>query len=154
MDIGPVFYDPNSSILISIKKLIGFGEDYNAFDFDLIVHINSMFSYLRQLGVGYDRHFYITGANETWREFWGDMEPNHMALTLLYQKTRITFDPPASGVLHEALERQIKENEWRLWMESEERRRRYGFDECCCSDKDGGDIDDDELDEWYLKDSI
>lgn len=154
MDMGPSLYNPKESILISIKKLIGFGDDYNAFDYDLIIHINSMFGYLRQLGVGIDRHFYITGANETWEQFWGGMEPNNMAITLLYQKTKITFDPPTSGVLHEALERQIKENEWRLWMESEERRRCHDCDGCQCSEKDDEDIDDDEFDEWYLKDSI
>lgn len=139
MDMGPVFYDPKYSILISIKKLIGFGDDYNAFDFDLIVHINSMLSYLRQLGVGPDRHFYITGASETWGDFWKGEEPNLLALTLVYQKTKITFDPPSSGVLHEALERQIKENEWRLWMETEERRRLNNA-LCCCAGEDDGDF--------------
>lgn len=120
-----VIYKPDDSILYSIKKLVGFDKDYGPFDIDLVTHINSMFSYFCQLGVGPNKEFNITGPSETWSDFWGDEEPVALARTLMYQKTRITFDPPTSGVLHEALERQIKENEWRLWMIAEERRNFY-----------------------------
>ena len=40
------------SILTSIKKLLGITEDYEHFDEDLIMHINSVFMILSQLGVG------------------------------------------------------------------------------------------------------
>lgn len=40
------------SILTSIKKLLGITEEYEHFDQDIIMHINSVFSVLTQLGVG------------------------------------------------------------------------------------------------------
>ena len=40
------------SILTSIKKLLGITEEYEHFDQDIIMHINSVFSGLTQLGVG------------------------------------------------------------------------------------------------------
>ena len=40
------------SILTSIKKLLGIAEEYQVYDADLIMHINSVFSILTQLGVG------------------------------------------------------------------------------------------------------
>ena len=133
------FYDPKSSILLTIKKVIGYTDDYNAFDFDIMVHVNSSLSELRQLGVGPDEEFHITGYSETWEDFWKDVEPNLLAVTLVYQKAKITFDPPTSGVLHEALERQISKNEWRLWMDFEERRIK-------CAAVEPGDSDADDPD--------
>lgn len=42
----------NDSILTSIKKLLGIGEDDTSFDTDILLHINSTFSVLTQLGIG------------------------------------------------------------------------------------------------------
>ena len=50
------------SILTSIKKLLGIAEDYNQFDQDLIMHINSVFSILNQLGVGPSEGFSISDS--------------------------------------------------------------------------------------------
>ena len=47
------------SILTSIKKLLGIAEEYEHFDPDLIMHINSVFSILTQLGVGPSEGFSI-----------------------------------------------------------------------------------------------
>ena len=40
------------SILTSIKKILGITEEYEHFDPDIIMHINSAFMILNQLGVG------------------------------------------------------------------------------------------------------
>ena len=48
------------SILTSIKKLLGLAEEYEHFEEDLIMHINSVFSVLTQLGVGPSEGFAIT----------------------------------------------------------------------------------------------
>ena len=42
----------NDSILNDIKKLLGIMESYEHFDADIIIHINTAFSTLTQLGVG------------------------------------------------------------------------------------------------------
>ena len=57
------------SILTSIKKLLGIAEEYNHFDQDIIIHINSVFSVLTQLGVGPANGFSITDKDATWNDF-------------------------------------------------------------------------------------
>lgn len=115
------------SILNSVKKMIGFSEDYDVFDPDLIMHINSAFSVLTQLGVGPKNGFSISGADETWSLYFAGQEPIEMVKSYMYLKVRLLFDPPNVGVLHEAMERQVQEFEWRLnvaaddwtWLEEE-----------------------------------
>ena len=51
-----------NSILNSVKKLMGLTEEYKQFDEDLIIHINSVFAILYQLGVG-STPFSITGES-------------------------------------------------------------------------------------------
>lgn len=109
------------SILLSVKKMIGMDADYNAFDIDLIIHINSVFTVLNQLGVGPKEEYSINGPEETWNDFWKgtDDPPINLVKTYMYLKTKIIFDPPDSGVLNEALERRIAECEWRLNVQAE-----------------------------------
>ena len=47
------------SILTSTKKLLGITEEDISFDLDIIMHINSVFAILTQMGVGPDEGFYI-----------------------------------------------------------------------------------------------
>lgn len=107
------------SILNTIKKLIGTDIDYGVFDIDLVVAINSAFMILNQLGVGPDKPFSITGPNETWKDFFGEEEIFALAKSYIYLRTKLLFDPPASGVLHEAVERQISEFEWRIHIQAD-----------------------------------
>ena len=63
--------DMTESILTSIKKLLGIDEHYTQFDSDLIIHINSVFSILRQMGVGPADGFTITDEDQEWKDFLG-----------------------------------------------------------------------------------
>ena len=47
------------SILTSIKKMLGLSKDYTQFDDDIIMHINTVFLNLTQLGVGPKNGFVI-----------------------------------------------------------------------------------------------
>ena len=47
------------SILTSVKKMLGIAEEYDHFDADLIMHINSVLTILGQLGVGPAERFFI-----------------------------------------------------------------------------------------------
>lgn len=106
---------PEDSILNTVKKMIGLDKSYHAFDMDLIIHINSVFMILNQLGVGDDKVFTIEGEKETWEDFFKGSEENPtLTKSYIYLKVKLLFDPPSTGVLHEAMERQIKEFEWRL----------------------------------------
>lgn len=104
----------NSSILTSIKKLLGITEDYSQFDADIIMHINSVFSTLMQIGIGPKSGFSITGEQETWNDFIGDNKKQQSVISYVYLKVRLLFDPPSSSVLVSAINEQIKEFEWRL----------------------------------------
>lgn len=108
------------SILTSIKKLLGMTEDYTHFDTDIIMHINTVFMVLKQLGVGPTRGFSIGDEYATWDEFIPPEDENFEAVkTYMYLKVRLMFDPPTSSALIESINRQISELEWRLNIEAE-----------------------------------
>lgn len=111
----------SESIFLSTKKMLGIADEDKSFDDDLIMHINSVFSILNQLGVGPTDGFVITGPEETWDEFLIDDKKNRLQVikSYMYQRVKIIFDPPSTGVLNEALERQIKELEWRIYVQSD-----------------------------------
>lgn len=102
------------SILISVKKLLGIAKDYEHFDTDVIIHINSAFSILTQLGVGPPSGFIVSGADTKWNDFISDLSQIEMIKSYVYQKVRLMFDPPASSAAIDALQRSINEFEWRI----------------------------------------
>lgn len=102
------------SILNSIKKMLGPSYDDDGFDTDIIIHINSTFTTLRQLGIGPEKGYRISSPDNKWSEFIKDDEMLDSVKTYIYLKVKLIFDPPLNGTLYEAFERQIKELEWRL----------------------------------------
>lgn len=106
--------DMMDSILTSIKKLIGYPEDYEQFDTDLIIHINSVFTILNQIGVGPINGFSIKDKSTTWSEYTGDTVLFDSVKTYVYMKVRLVFDPPSSSFVLESIKAMIKEYEWRL----------------------------------------
>ena len=109
--------DYTESILNSVKKLLGIEADYSHFDPDIIMHINSVFSILTQMGVGPATGFMISGNTETWSDFIAeDFALYSMVKTYVYLKVRLMFDPPISSAAIEAINRQISELEWRLFV--------------------------------------
>lgn len=108
------------SILTLTKKLLGIEEDYTHFDTDIIVHINSAFMSLNQLGVGPAEGFLIKDNTALWSDYLGvDSKKLEGVKTYIYSKVRLIFDPPATAAVLEAMERQIQELEWRLNIEME-----------------------------------
>lgn len=102
------------SILSSVKKMIGIREEETHFDPDIIMHINSVFMILDQLGQGPTSGFAITGSNETWDDYFGENTSNEAVKTYIGQKVKMIFDPPTSSALLDALKGCINEFEWRL----------------------------------------
>lgn len=107
------------SILISIKKLLGITAEYTQFDADIIMHINSVFMVLNQLGVGPEDCFRIEDDLPVWNDF----IPNNLELdatkSYMHLKVKLLFDPPASSTVVEAIKQQITELEWRLNVQAE-----------------------------------
>lgn len=102
------------SILTSIKKLLGIAEEDTNFDQDLIMHINSVFMILTQLGVGPSKGFSIKDENDVWSDFIPEQSPLEAVKTYVYMKVRLMFDPPLSSAVVDAINRNISELEWRL----------------------------------------
>ena len=108
------------SILTSIKKLLGISEEQTEFDADIIMHINSVFDDLKQLGVGPEEGFIIGDDSAVWTDFISDPKKMQSVKTYMYLRVRLIFDNSTlnSSVLA-SLERQIKEYEWRLNVSAE-----------------------------------
>lgn len=110
----------SESILISTKAALGIDANYDAFNDQIIMAINTALSVVYQLGVG-DEPKQITGVGEVWSDIIGDDKALNIVKTYVYLKTKIVFDPPTVGVLHEAMERMLSELEWRINVQVEGR---------------------------------
>ena len=106
------------SILTSIKKLLGITEEYEHFDADIIMHINSVFMILTQLGVGPSEGFSITDKTATWDEFIPDSQLESVK-SYMHMKVKLMFDPPLSSAVMDCMNRMISEFEWRLNVAAE-----------------------------------
>lgn len=107
------------SILTSIKKLLGIAEEYEQFDVDLIMHINSVFLNLTQLGVGPKDGFIIEDETAEWTDFIGDSAQLQAVKSYMYMKVKLLFDPPLSSAVIDSTNRMISEFEWRLRLAAE-----------------------------------
>ena len=107
------------SILTSIKKLLGITKEYEHFDVDLIMHINSVFMALTQIGVGPPEGFVINDEDAIWSDFIPDPLKQQAVKTYVYLKVKLIFDPPLSSAAITAMNEQLKEYEWRLNFNAE-----------------------------------
>lgn len=109
-----------SSILLSTKKILGLDPSYDAFDLDVLTHINTAFAILQQLGIGPEDGFMIEDSTTQWDEYTEDELFLNMVKTYVYLKTSVLFDPPTTGFLIDAKNKQVAELEWRLSISREE----------------------------------
>lgn len=111
----------NESILVSVRQAIGLGEEHTFFDPTLIMHINSTFDVLHQLGAGPLAGYSIEGDQETWNDYF-ENEPKNVIQFIksyMYVAVKLLFDPPQNSFLVKQLEDQKKEYEWRINVAAE-----------------------------------
>ena len=108
------------SILTSIKKMLGIAEEYTHFDADLIIHINSVFAILTQIGVGPSEGFSIEDNTDVWTDFIQDNKKLESVKSYTYMKVKLLFDPPINSSVIESMNRIISELEWRILISGEE----------------------------------
>lgn len=108
------------SILDSTKKQLGLGADYDVFDQDIVMHINSVFLNLQQLGIGPVEGFMIEDADATWDSFLGEQILLNAVKSYIYLKVKLIFDPPSASFHIASIEKQISELEWRLLLVRDE----------------------------------
>jgi hypothetical protein len=107
------------NILASIKQMIGCETEYDHFDHEIIMCINSAFSILKQIGGGPQDHaFRIIDGSEVWDDFISE-DPDDLVKNYVAIKVKKMFDPPSNSFLMTALNEQEKEYEWRLNVSAE-----------------------------------
>lgn len=106
------------SILDSIKVLLNVQYYDEAFDKELIMHINSVLMICSQLGIGPAECFSITGSTETWDQFLNGRTDVEAVKNYIYMKIRLIFDPPTNSFTLDAMKRMVEEYEWRLTIQT------------------------------------
>jgi hypothetical protein len=107
------------SILDSTKKALGIAPDYDVFDVDILMHINTVFTVLSQLGIGPEDGFLVEDAEAVWEDFLGTGKQLNSVRTYVFLRVKILFDPPGNSFVMNALNEQIRELEWRLSVQRE-----------------------------------
>lgn len=103
-----------NSILDTIKKMLGVGEDYTAYDTDILVSINSSLMVLSQLGGGPPGGFQIASKEDTWSDYSSDELEIAASKTFIFLNAKLVFDPPSSSTVLEAYRRTTDELSWRI----------------------------------------
>lgn len=114
----------DDSILDGTKKALGLDPEDTSFDADLIMHINTVFFTLQQLGVGPSTGGFVDDNTALWSEFEG---PDNIRAvrSYVYIRVRLLFDPPGTSFAIESLKKQAEELEWRLNVQMEGVRHPY-----------------------------
>lgn len=108
------------SILTSVKEICGVPEANEVFDTQIVLHINSVFMILAQMGVGPTKAYRIEDKFNLWTEFIPEEDTNFESVkTYVGLKVRQIFDPPTGSVTKECLKQMIDELEWRLNFQAE-----------------------------------
>ena len=109
------------SILNSIKKSLGIAPEYTQFDPEIIMHINSVFMFLQQIGVGPSNTYSIESDSETWTDFFSSANVKDVsaAKSLMFLKVKMLFDPPTIGSVNESYNKLIDELTWRCSIEGD-----------------------------------
>lgn len=103
------------SILTSIKKMLGYEEDDTGYDDELIMHINSVFMDLQQLGVGPSAGFEIEDDTALWEDYIADMKKFSGVKTYIFMRVKLIFDSATmSSALIDSYTKQCDRFEWRL----------------------------------------
>lgn len=106
-----------NNILKSVKlalggSLVSYSDE--AFDSNLLMHINSVFVILNQLGVG-PKEIFEADKNSVWDEFLVESSSKlRIVQSYMYLRIRLIFDPPSSSFVLDAIREQIKEYEFRM----------------------------------------
>jgi hypothetical protein len=107
--------DPvDDAILKSIKAPLGLQDDYDPFDFELLMHINSVIAILTQLGVGPETGLTID-KDTKWSALLSNNAKLQDAKSYIFMKVKMIFDPGTmSQQVVSSYEKLIDEAEWRL----------------------------------------
>lgn len=104
------------SILKSIKGMLGILPDDDAFDDELVAHINAAIAELTQIAVGPEEGYFIEDASNTWSEFTTNASVKSLAKQFIHCAVRLIFDPPSNSFTVDAMSKAKEEAYWRLYI--------------------------------------
>jgi hypothetical protein len=120
----------NKSILRTVKLFLGINPyEQTEFDTELLLYINSVFTKLRQMGIGPQgedtdvKRYEIASDSETWEDI--ILEPcksNRDNCERMFNEVKAyvclsvkkLFDPPSNSSVSVAIDNELKEIEWRI----------------------------------------
>lgn len=103
------------SILDTIKKMLGYEITPDPhFDADIMLLINAAFSELSQIGVISDTSYRVTSRTNTWSDAFGGRKDVDMIQKYVFLSVKLTFDPPSSAFVLNALKDEKDKLEWRI----------------------------------------
>ena len=112
-----------TSILNSMKLMLGMEPEYNAFDTDIIIHINTILGKLTQVAVGPKEGFQLDAEHpesSKWEDFIGTEDTIlNMVKTYTYLQLRLLFDPPQNSFTQDAIKKEAEELLWRLNIDAD-----------------------------------
>ena len=106
----------------SVKLMLGMEPDYDAFDTDIIIHINAALAKLTQVGVGPSEGYELDIVDPTaskWEDFIGNNASKILNLvkTFVYMQVRLLWDPPQNSFTQDLLKKELDEQIWRINVE-------------------------------------
>lgn len=114
-------------ILDNVKTTLGVMPDHVEFDDVILIHINSVFATLAQIGVGPKKGF-LVDKNTKWVDYISDLDQDPTLISVrsyVYLSVRMLFDPPTSSFVLTSMKEQQKEFEWRLYVAADERKEEH-----------------------------
>ena len=110
-------FTEETSILKSIKKVLGLAPEDTSFDADIFMHINSAFFKLKQLAV-ITEPFTIEDETTTWADALGENVSKLSSVkTYIYLYVKYLFDPGTNGTIMNAYKQEMNEMEYRFLYE-------------------------------------
>ncbi len=113
----------SKSILATVRVYLGYLDDEEAFDTELIPIINTALTALKRVGIG-EKGFILQDVSSTWLDFLGAMETDEdvlkiSAISYVEMRVKMLFDPSSSATVMNALDDACKEILWELELLSE-----------------------------------
>lgn len=100
------------TILASMKDSLGIPNDLDHFDSVILMHINTTFTTLKQLGVE-SKEITTVDTSTVWPD---DLSKD--VQTYIYLTIRLYFDPPTNAFLVDSIQKQIDTLGWRMSTQS------------------------------------
>lgn len=114
--------NPDDSVLLMTKKLLGIAPSLTDFDPDVMSAINAALFTLKQLGAGTKDGKMVSDQTTTYQDLYGN---DNLDLDIeaikqyIYCRAKLIFDPPQQSSLLQSLKDQVEELQWRIRLSAE-----------------------------------